>query len=195
MATPRNAFRTPIANQENSGNYFSHFFLWLKLTEYFFSTGIANRLLNKGGFISERKHGFSKQAFGDVKNTFKPNNGGQTTQKPTPMKVFNKQLENVKVMTPSVKNLSEEPYDKCSYKKMEDYSYNPYKNSVWTDDQMNDFIKRSNAEQEVEVPMPEPPPSFDDSFETEIPLPSLPDICLPPLDERKLLFFFLKFFV
>lgn len=123
----------------------------LKLTENFLLKGIANRLLNKGGLLSERKHGSAKQAFGDVKNTFKPNNGEQSFQKQTPMKVFNKQIENVKVKTPIVnqkKNLSEEPWEKCSYKKMRDDSYYFYEKAALNDEQIYDLIRRSNKEPE-----------------------------------------------
>lgn len=142
--------------------------------------------------MSERKHGSTKQAFGDVKNTFQPNNGGPNFQKPTPMKVFNKQIENVKVMTPTVKqkiNLCEEIYETCSYKKIKDDSYHWYENCVWNDDQMNDFIKRSNKVPEpVDLPMQKP-----SSFDLSPIKITLPDICLDiSLPERT--FFFLQFF-
>lgn len=120
------------------------------INKFLLNPGITNRLLSKGGLLSERKHGSVKQAFGDVKNTFQPtNNGGQNFQKQTPMKVFNKQNENTKVMTPSVKqntNLREKSLGKCSYKTIKDERYYWYKNAAWTDEQMDIFIKKANQE-------------------------------------------------
>lgn len=147
--------------------------------------------------MSERKHGSTKQAFSDVKNTFKPNNGEQNFQKQTPMKVFNKQIENVKVKTPTVNqknNLSDETWEKCSYKKKRDDSYYFYKNAALNDEQIYDLIKRSNKEPEpVYVDLPKPP-----EFEL-FQLEALPDIGLleelPELPPRKYFFLFYNSFI